>query len=512
MTSDMPAPPQLDAPLIRALRQDLQAASYTVERVEDLMGPVAAAALRRDDPAPARRALRPLADPAALLLRLLTLGDVLTTAQVDQALPALGAQGAARLGLVGPHDADTWVAQIDLSAYSAQDDIGEIHWWIASDRAELATGEALGSEHVLGVGGASLTLARITPRDRVGTVLDLGCGSGIQALHASRHADRVVATDLSQRALAFAAFTAEVNEIELDLRHGSLFEPVAGETFDLIVSNPPFVITPRSADIEQWTYRDGGRPGDVLLAEILHALPNHLTAEGRAVMLGNWEVSAGAPWSQHPRTWLKPVTAAGIDALVIQRESEDPAQYATTWARDGGVTPRDAAWQPMIEAWLNDFAARDVEQIGFGYLLLGRRPDTASGAMRVIERPGTGSGTLAQHLQMALRMTGTLAELSDEDLLASRPVRAQDVVERRHLQPGAADPMLIELVQGAAFAHTVAADQVLAAVVGALDDGSLTLAQTLGAVCALTDLPLQETQPRVLEAIRDLLAEGMMRL
>src|SRR5699024_12333272 len=99
----------------------------------------------------------------------------------------------------------------------------------------------------LGVGGASLTLARITPRTRVGRVLDLGCGGGIQALHAARHAEHVVATDLSERALAVAAFNAALNGIEVELRQGSLLEPVAGARLGPIVPNPPFVITPPRA-------------------------------------------------------------------------------------------------------------------------------------------------------------------------------------------------------------------------------------------------------------------------
>src|SRR5699024_6993266 len=202
-------------------------------------------------------------------------------------------------------------ATIDLSPYEATDDAGEISWWIASDRSELATGTALGPEHVLGVGGASLTLARITPRTRVGRVLDVGCGGGIQALHASRHADHVVATDLSERALAFAEFNAALNGIEIELRQGSLLEPVRGESFDLIVSNPPFVITPRSSDEQgAWVYRDGGRAGDALLGELLEQLPQHLLPGGRIVMLGNWEISAAddadGDWDAHPRRWLEP--------------------------------------------------------------------------------------------------------------------------------------------------------------------------------------------------------------
>src|SRR5206468_7044146 len=103
--------------------------------------------------------------------------------------------------------------------------------------------------HVLGVGGASLMLARCAFRRPVGRVLDLGTGCGVQALHAARHAGSVTATDVSARALAFAAFTLALNGVRAQLRQGDLLEPVRGEVFDQVVSNPPFVITPRAAGV-----------------------------------------------------------------------------------------------------------------------------------------------------------------------------------------------------------------------------------------------------------------------
>ena len=222
MSTDSPAPPpRVLAAEVEALRADLTAARFTSARSEKLLGPVASQALRRENPAPARRILTRLEDPAATLLDLFTLGARIPRAQVEAALPALGVEGAQRLGLLeadgeGP---DSPVRALwELAPYSAQDDLWEIEWWIASDLSELATDAPLGPEHVLGVGGASLTLARITPRERVGSVLDLGCGGGIQALHASRHAERVVATDLSERALGVAAFNAALNGIDLELR------------------------------------------------------------------------------------------------------------------------------------------------------------------------------------------------------------------------------------------------------------------------------------------------------
>src|SRR5699024_9830170 len=176
---------------------------------------------------------------------------------------------------------------------------------------------------------------------------------------------------------------------------------------------------------------------------------------------------------------------------------EDPAQAAATWTGEGGATERDAGGAGLTRAWLEDFEHRDAERIGFGYRLL-RRPAEAPtgpvrpGRLRTEQVPGTGTGTLSVHLAESLRALGTLAQLDDAALAASRPVRADDVVERRHLTPGQWDPMLIELVQGAGFARRVRADQQLAATVGALD-GTLTLAQVVAAVCALTDADEDET-------------------
>ncbi|MDN6398963.1 MAG: class I SAM-dependent methyltransferase [Brachybacterium sp.] len=526
MSTDPPyGPPQVLPEEIAALRADLTAASYLSATIEHLLGPVAAAALRRENPVPALRVLEAREEPAAVLLRLFTLGAEVPRSRVETVLPALGVDGAMRLGLVDPSassEPDAPVrALLDLAPYSASDDIGQIDWWIASDLSELATGGPLGPEHVLGVGGASLTLARITPRAPVGRVLDLGCGGGIQALHASRHAEHVIATDLSERALSVAAFNAALNGIEIELRQGSLLDPVAEESFDLIGSNPPFVITPREADeATTWTYRDGGRAGDTLLAELVRALPAHLTAGGSAVMLGNWEITDPAEWDAHPRAWLRDAAADGVDAWVLQREQEDPAQYAETWVRDGGITDRDPDWAPLVGAWLEDFERRGVQQIGFGYVLL-RRPEAAPdrpgsgrwtpGQLRTEQVLSTGTGTLSVHLADSLRAMGTLATLDDAAVAASRPVRAEDVVERRHLTPGQWDPMLIELVQGAGFARCVHADQQLAATVGALD-GTLTLGQVVAAVCALTDTDEDETLERVLPAVRELIRTGMVTL
>lgn len=114
---------------------------------------------------------------------------------------------------------------------------------------------AVRRDHVLGIGGASVSLARAVVRNPVERALDLGTGCGIQALHLDAHCADIVATDTNERALTLAAATARLNGMSWDLRCGSLFEPVDGERFDLIVSNPPFVV---GAGARDYIYRDSG--------------------------------------------------------------------------------------------------------------------------------------------------------------------------------------------------------------------------------------------------------------
>ena len=201
MSDSTPTP---DPQLVAQLRADLPSAGYTLEGVRGVLGPVAADALDREMALPARlvtaEAVARDGDPAALLLRLFQLGESVPRAALDRALPSLGAAGAQRLGLThsqGEANGDAVRAVVDLSPYSATDAGGDVDWWIASDPGEVARGGTLPENYVLGVGGASRTLAQITVRDQRGSVLDLGTGCGIQALHASRHAERVVATGRS---------------------------------------------------------------------------------------------------------------------------------------------------------------------------------------------------------------------------------------------------------------------------------------------------------------------------
>ncbi|MBO0980287.1 methyltransferase [Microbacterium sp. SD291] len=509
MTAVSVTPAPVPEPLrCSALAADLDSADFRSGPLRRLWGEEADDALGRGMREPILRAIAADDGALATLGRLLVLGMPQPRVAVTTALPRLGVEGLVALGLAtADADAVTPMALLRPQSFVDADGIGE--WWIASDLDEVALDGPLPADHVLGVGGASRTLAEIIMPIEVDRALDLGTGCGIQALLVSRHAGVVIATDISARALAYAELNARLNGVSnIEFRRGSMFEPVAGEAFDLIVSNPPFVITPRAEGVPEYEYRDGGLVGDALVEQFLRTVPAFLTEGGAAQLLGNWE--SRAPGGSVPFAGLDRVASwvpAGLDLWVIQREQLTPLAYAELWIRDGGTTPRDAAFTPLLTAWLDDFAARGVTAVGFGYVLVRRAPHPkgeVSEPLRRIERLAQPVSNVGGALRYGLAAHDLLAEGMPATL-----VTAPDVTEARHLLPGNDDPNVIELRQGGGFGRTVSVDPALAGFVGACD-GELTVMQIVAALADILEVPLADLWADLEPRIRQLMLDGLL--
>jgi len=502
--------PRADASLVTALVSDLRLARFRSEALRAAWGVDADDAIGRSLRRPALRGLGDRTDAQAVLARLLIFGAAQPAADVDAALPALGSSGLVSLGLAEADGDDIRPAAV-LRPQSFHDDRGPGEWWVASDLDEIALGGgALATEHVLGVGGASLTLAGLqlpTPAKRV---LDLGTGCGIQALRARRYADEVVATDLSARALEYAALNLLIDGVDgVELRAGSLFEPVAGETFDRIVSNPPFVITPRTQGVPEYEYRDGGLVGDALVEQVVSGVGAHLEPGGIAQMLGNWETRDGVAGLDRVRAWID-ASPVPLDAWIVEREELDPIRYAETWIRDGGTVPGSAEFDRLLTAWLDDFADRGVTAVGFGYVLL-RRAESAQTLARYerLGQPIPSEGALGTHLAAVLAEHDRAAALEDDALAAAHLRVAADVTEARHHTPGVEAPSVIELRQGGGFGRSIQADPALAGVVGACD-GDLPLGVLIDAVAQLLEVDAAELRAALVPAVRELILDGFL--
>lgn len=507
----------IDLPLTR-LGETLYRAGYTKPRLRQLWGAATSEALMRNDAAPAiRRCSQVLTDdtsetvdrgPASLAL----LFHFHRTVDADAIRAVLGESfdTAAEAGLI-EITGDEVSAPFALTPYDLPVGVprgfrpGDENLYLVADHGTLTSPDVLDGEFVLGLGGAGRTLVSITPRDRVGLAADIGTGCGIQALLLARHSEKVIATDVSHRALRLADLSAQINGVDtIDFRHGSLLEPLR-EKVDLLVSNPPFVITPRSTDTT-FDYRDGGMTGDALVRELFTRIPSVLTDGGRGVCLGNWETTSAS--QDGPETWVSEDEAS---VLVIEREALDPVAYAETWVRDGGIPRASAEWNTAVADWLDDFDSRDVEQVVFGYVLMAREEEnpTFRTRMRVTSAPANNPHGLAEFLTTVFTIRSWLASVGAEEIAATAFTRSPDLVEHRHFVPGQEEPNSITLEQGIGFGQVFDLDTALAGFVS-VADGSLTLRQTAGALAQLLDVDATALEDQLIAQVRALAAAGVL--
>ncbi|WP_432135187.1 MULTISPECIES: DUF7059 domain-containing protein [unclassified Streptomyces] len=503
MSDTTPSPlPSTEHPEAAArLREALLAASFTADGLLDLLGAPAYAALARSETVPALRATRG-DTPLETLVRLFLLQQPAPRARVADVLPLAACLDS---GWLVPVGADEVAATVDVRPYGGLD--GE-DWFIVSDLgcavggAGGIGGRQAGTAVVLGVGGASTTLAGITVRTPVDSALDLGTGSGIQALHASRHATRVTATDLNPRALHIAALTLALSGAPAaDLREGSLFEPLKnGETYDLIVSNPPFVISPGA----RLTYRDGGMGGDDLCRSLVQGAGERLNEGGFAQFLANWQHVEGEDWQDRLRSWVP----SGCDAWIVQREVQDITQYAELWLRDAGDHLRDRAeYQARYDAWLDEFEARKVKAVGFGWITL--RRTSAEPVITVEEWPHSVEQPLGDTVRAHFERLDYLRAHDDAALLEGHFRLAGEVVQEQVGLPGAEDPEHVVLRQHRGMRRATRVDTVGAGFAGVCD-GTLSAGRILDAIAQLMDEDPVLLRDRTPAQIRLLVEQGFL--
>ena len=141
-----------------------------------------------------------------------------------------------------------------------------------------------GEEAVMTPGPTTLDLLAVLPSRMTGAVVDIGTGPGTLALvAASRGADRVVATDITDRAVELTRFNAAFNELSVDVRRGDLFAPIDSMRFDWIVAQPPYVTHP--PDQPGVAFLHGGAMGDELAMRLLAGVTAHLRPRGVALVL-----------------------------------------------------------------------------------------------------------------------------------------------------------------------------------------------------------------------------------
>lgn len=511
MTTD--APPLTDLAAVDLLRADFAAVGYDADHVPSMLGPDAHNALGRGHRWPALHVTgRAAKDGSALatVTRLFLLGTDEPTDRVAAALPRMGIDAGLRCGALqvaeGPGDAPTRLrAGMDIRPHA--DD--QRSYLVVSDFDSDCRPGAVRTDHVLGIGAASVSLARAVIRRPVSKVLDLGTGCGVQALHCSVHAESITATDTNPRALAFAAATARMNGLTWDIRHGSLFEPIDGEQFDLIVSNPPFVI---SSGEQRFEYRDSGRTGDSLCRDLVAGLADHLAPGGTAQLLANWMVRDDGDWRMSVGSWI---AATGLSGWVVQREVARPAEYVSMWLQDTGEASI-ADWQStqaIAGEWLDYFDREGVTGIGMGTITLRKPKSSTAGDADVVfdELPGAGDILTGPEIDAFLARRAYLGGTTDDDLMATRlTLAATDLLEQRHVPgPDGWTPVLRMVHRPGGPGASVQLDEwgqaLLAGCTGALPLGTL-----IELLAAAHGLDAEALGAAVIPAVRTAITRGLL--
>ena len=497
MSASTPAsggPLALDDPgLIRALRGVLREAGFHGEGVRSVLGAESALLSRPGDMPLHERRLAGV-EPLGTLIKLLVLDAPVLEDAARAAFRPLRLDDVRSLGVVaGAGEVRALVRIVP------HDDV-----LIASDR-RLGPRASAHPDHVAGVHGPSLTLSHLTVRRRVETMLDVGTGSGIQAILASRHAGRVVATDLNERALGFAAFNAILNGVEnIEVRAGSFFEPVAGERFGLVTCNPPYVISPESA----FLFRDSGLDGDAVSRDVVRALPRHLEEGAFGHVLVSWVVPPAAEWSVPLREW---VAGSGCDAWLLHHGTRDPLTHASDWLRHD-LAGDPAAFAAALDRWLAYFEELGIERIATGAVILRRRSGVnwvRADRMPVDElRPAGGQ------ILRVFAAGDLLSALRDErELLHERLARApQAVLEQRVVfRDGewASGGAVLRLEEGLGF--EAALDAGTAGMLAALD-GRRTLGEVVGDLARLEGASREGIERAALSIVAELLAAGFLEV
>ncbi len=384
-----------------AVRDVFARAGYTDKGILDALGINDLGTIRGDDrEVLLRKTEGPL--PLNTLIRLFCIEASCDTADLARAVAPMSVTEWVDAGLVA---VDGATARACLKILPYHDLL------VGFDPAwTLLTQQARG--YVMGIGSSTLTLANLTIRNRISSTLDLGTGCGFHALLASSHSVRVTGVDINPRAVSIASLNGLLNGLtNVSFAGGDLFDPVSGQTFDLIVSNPPFVISPE----QTYIYRDSGMEADGITRKIVRAAPAYLNTGGFCQILCNWAETRDRDWKDRLKEWF---AGTGCDAWVMRTEVRDPATYAATWIRH---TERasDADFAERYDKWLRYYDEQGIISLSAGLITM-RKSVKPSSWFRADEGPERMLGPAGDALALGFRLKDFLEETGDPDLLKVR--------------------------------------------------------------------------------------------
>jgi SAM-dependent methyltransferase len=365
----------------------------------------------------------------------------------------------------------------------------------------LLTG--LKENYVMGIGSSTLTLANVTIRKHSRNTLDLGCGCGYHALLAASHSEKVFASDINPRALDYTRFNAALNGFEnVICVEGSLFEPFDGHRFDLIISNPPFVISPE----KRYIYRDGGMAGDELCRQIVKHCGNYMEEGGFLQMLCNWAEYERETWADTLSRWFD---GSGCDSWVIRSETKNIFTYAANWIKH--TEKEDLGnYQKRLDEWLEYYGQLGIGSVGSGVINM-RKSAEKHTWFRPGESPEKMLGPCGINIELGFETFDFLFAADDETLLGTRFKLSEDARLERVSVPtpeGWADESItLTLAKGLVYSGGI--DPVMSNMLISCD-GRHTLEELLKDVSSAAGIPVDNLSKGFCNLIRDLAAKGFL--
>ena len=289
-------------------------------------------------------------DPLAAAIDLFLLQGAIPQAELDGLFSQTDQESLLRTGLLLIDE--NGVAHARASLYPVGDSlIFSDHAWPTLPHPGIAE---VSPNHLMYIGTDSRWLARATVRRPTGTSLDLCTGSGIHAVLSAAHSRQAFAVDINPRAAQCTRFNAlACGAANIEVRVGDLYEPLDGQTFDLITANPPFVPSPR----DSLQYRDGGRSGEDVQRRIIAGLPRHLAPGGIAQIVTEFGERGDEPLADRLRLWLG---GAPMDIHILRLKENSAANYAIGHA-DG--TESYGAFLDSVHDWAANLKTQGYHRI-----------------------------------------------------------------------------------------------------------------------------------------------------
>ena len=483
----------VDVNAARIVGETLRTAGYTEAAITDMLGDDAFAARKKDLPVLLRRV------PATRLgtvVRAFFLVQPVPTADLTK---AIGERGVGALEAAGIADVGDEVA-VQMRILPVADLL------VASDD-DPTHEDDLRTDFVAAYTAASRLADSLTPRPEVERALDVGTGSGVHALLAARHAKVVIATDVNVRALAYTELNAALNGVRnIECREGSLFEPVEGETFDLIVCNAPYVVSPET----RWAYRDGGFGADDVSQRVVTTAAEHLRDGGYAALLVSWLGFDEGKQDVRPLEWTD---ATGCDTWILPIWGGDPLTHASTW--NDHLVDDSEAYEQAIADWTSYLGNLGVHWVSEGGILLHRRDGAMEHTSRIDQVDEEDLEDAGDQILRAFESRAVLAGMdSDDELLDANVAVAGPVRLELSLEPEGTGTIVmradVNLDEGTHPSLEVSADMI--EVIAALD-GAKRYGEVIESVASSLDFTPAETQKlrrEALEAGRELLELGAL--